>query len=646
VRRKVSARVRSLFDFLALLKGVEQVRNGYVAKCPGHHDTKPSLNIKETDGKILIKCFGGCRLADILEPLGLEPRDLFLNSHRPTQTKEIVATFTYHNAEGKPLFEVVRFQPKSFAQRLPGHASWGLHGIRPVLYHLPEVLASIEQGRNVFLVEGEAQADRLREWGLTATTSPMGACKWRNQYSDTLTGAKVIMLPDNDVPGMAHMEQAAKALYGKAGSIKIIELPELPPKGDILDWQHTKEELHNLVSNAMEYEPPPPTSLHRVIDRGQSYLFMPDTGAIEVLLGAVAANLLPGDPVWLLLIGPPGWGKTENLNILNKTAHIHHVAVLTEASLLSGTPRRDSQGSKGGLLREMGDFGILLIKDFGGVLSLTRETRGPILAALREVYDGAWTRYVGSDGGRALTWSGKAGLVGGATPAIDQHYAVMAALGERFCYYRLPETDETNRAERALEHAGHEVEMRGELANLVSDFFTNLTLPTSLPLLTTDERSKLVALATFTTRCRSAVERDSFQNREIQLVPGAESPTRLVKVLLQLLRGLEIIGIAKERAWEIISKVALDSMPALRQRVIKALLEIEAQTTTSELAKKLGYPSNTTRRVLEDLGCYGIVKRKSQGEGRADYWSLTEWTREMYTAATRTLPEILSGRHS
>jgi len=390
-------------------------------------------------------------------------------------------------------------------------------------------------------------------------------------------------------------------------------------------------------TQARSLEKYPAAVLNDVLLACQRYLFMPDTGALEVLLGAAAANHLPGDPVWLLLVGPPGYGKTELLNSLTKAPDIYHVAVLTEASLLSGTPRREAQGSKGGLLRQIGEFGILLVKDFGGILSLTRESRGPILAALREVYDGAWTRYVGSDGGRMLTWQGKAGLIGGATPSIDQHYAVMAALGERFSYFRLEEGEEANKAQAALIQAGHEAEVRSEMAKLVAGLLTNIDFSAQQPEISIAERDKLVALATFTTRCRSIVERDTSQTKEIQLIPGVESPTRLVKVLAQLLRGLQIVGVTKERAWELVTKVALDSMPALRQRIILAMLRADKEFENTELATILGYPTVTIRRTLEDITCYAIVKRESQGAGKSDIWSLTQWARTTYREANKTL---------
>ena len=104
-----------------------------------------------------------------------------------------------------------------------------------------------------------------------------------------------------------------------------------------------------------------------------------------------------------------------------------------------------------------------MCKDFGSVLSMNRDARAAVLAALREVYDGSWTRHVGTGGGRTLTWSGKVGLVAGATPTIDRHHAVMGAMGERFVLFRLPEVDASEQARRALAHAGREKEMRQEI---------------------------------------------------------------------------------------------------------------------------------------------------------------------------------------
>ena len=140
----------------------------------------------------------------------------------------------------------------------------------------------------------------------------------------------------------------------------------------------------------------------------QRWLHLPDTGALDAVLATVAANRIKGDPIWLLLVGPPGGGKSEILERRHPLEDAHPAGTLTEAALLSGTPNKErAEAAKGGLLRAIGDFGIIVAKDFGSVLSMNRDARAQLLAALREIYDGAWTRHVGTDGGKTLAWAAR-----------------------------------------------------------------------------------------------------------------------------------------------------------------------------------------------------------------------------------------------
>ena len=51
-----------------------------------------------------------------------------------------------------------------------------------------------------------------------------------------LTGKKVILLPDNDVQGKEHMAKVGASLDGKTANLKLLELPDLPSKGDVSDF--------------------------------------------------------------------------------------------------------------------------------------------------------------------------------------------------------------------------------------------------------------------------------------------------------------------------------------------------------------------------------------------------------------------------
>src|SRR5690606_4728186 len=101
--------------------------------------------------------------------------------------------------------------------------------------------------------------DNLRALGFTATTNPMGAGKWRDEYSESLRGAHAVILPDNDEPGRQHAERVARSLYGVAASVRVLALPDLPEKGDVSDWLKnggTAEELRAMIEAAPEWEPP------------------------------------------------------------------------------------------------------------------------------------------------------------------------------------------------------------------------------------------------------------------------------------------------------------------------------------------------------------------------------------------------------
>jgi hypothetical protein len=381
------------------------------------------------------------------------------------------------------------------------------------------------------------------------------------------------------------------------------------------------------IATVPELDPRP---VGEVVATFSRWLWLPDTSPVYAALGTVAANRLEGAPVWTLLVGPPGSGKTETLNALLALPDVYATAVLSEAALLSGTPRRDrAKQAKGGLLRELGEFGVILCKDFGSLLSMRQDALGPVLAALREVYDGAWTRYVGSEGGLALSWKGKAGLVGGCTPSIDRRHGVIAAMGDRFLLFRMPLTDPEHQAAASLAYPGErEAEMRRELGESVAALFAGELDHENVGLIG-DELEQLVALSTLVARCRSGVDRDRH-SREIELVPDPEAPARLAKTLERLLAGLVALGVERSAAWEVVRKAALDSMPALRRAVMDVLVRENGDVPTTAIAEVVQHPTSTTRRALEDLTAHSVVVRHPQGKGKADTWEASEWLRERY----------------
>lgn len=63
-------------EFAELLEA-RPVGETWMARCPAHADSDPSLKIAQGDQGVLIHCWAGCRKEDILKAMGLEWGDLF-----------------------------------------------------------------------------------------------------------------------------------------------------------------------------------------------------------------------------------------------------------------------------------------------------------------------------------------------------------------------------------------------------------------------------------------------------------------------------------------------------------------------------------------------------------------------------------------
>jgi hypothetical protein len=238
----------------ALGDRVARQGNEYRAKCPSHEDRQASLMFRQgDDGRVLLKCHAGCETSSVVEAMGLKMSDLF--PEEAPRERRVVATYEYRNADGVLQFRKLRYEPKGFAiQNAAG--GWTLEGWERVLYRMPQLRAA-DADDPVFVVEGEKDADNLAKLGLVATTNFDGAGKWRENYADALRGRHVVILPDNDKPGLEHAANVAKALEGHAVSVRIVRLPGLAEKGDVSDWLAaggTRERLFALVDKARTAE--------------------------------------------------------------------------------------------------------------------------------------------------------------------------------------------------------------------------------------------------------------------------------------------------------------------------------------------------------------------------------------------------------
>src|SRR5262249_33676507 len=186
---------------------------------------------------------------------------------------------------------------------------------------------------------------------------------------------------------------------------------------------------------------------------------------------------------------------------------------------------------------------------------------------------GAWTRHLGTDGGRTLHWEGKLGLVFGSTPAIDAYHAVIGSLGDRWLLSRMAPVAGKKQFGRALKHGGATVaQMRRDLAeSVVARSAGRRAEPRAV---TEDEADRIGDAISLAVRLRGAIERDR-RTREIEAIYGAEGTARIGLSLVALLNGLDVLGVERETALAVVLSVALDSVPPIRRRAYETVCKFD-----------------------------------------------------------------------
>ncbi|MCL5281434.1 MAG: AAA family ATPase [Planctomycetes bacterium] len=325
---------------------------GWTARCPAHDDRRASLSIAAgDDGRALVHCHAGCTpeavasalglaLADLMpadgrrtdRPVGPKPTSKVRKSRHGKDKQEIYATvhdaiaelehrhgphsttWTYHNPAGEVVGMIVRWDTaggkdiRPVSKTVGGWIIGGMPEPRP-LYRLPELLARPHD--RVYVCEGEKAADAAITIGLLATTSPHGCESASKADWRPLAGRDVVILPDNDDAGQGYARDVTSILVKlqPVATVKVVQLPGLPAKGDIYDWLETHD--------ASE-----PDSLRAQVEALADNA--PTVDPSSIIGGPILqclADVEPAEVRWLwpgrvplgritLLVGRPGEGKS------------------------------------------------------------------------------------------------------------------------------------------------------------------------------------------------------------------------------------------------------------------------------------------------------------------------------------------------
>lgn len=231
--------------YASRVPGLKQIGRAWRGPCPIHKGKDSNFSVDAGTG--LAFCHSQCGKG--WDPLSLEQQMFSLDFVRAKEQvfevigrakpdweeRDIEATYDYTDEHGKLIYQVIRRSGKRFMQRRPGESSkwtWGLGGTTPLPFQLPRLVKATA----VLIVEGEKDVLTLQRLGQEATCNSGGAGNFKPELVSWFAGKVVGIIPDNDQKGRQHAVLVAGMLMGTAASIRIIELPRLPEKGDATDF--------------------------------------------------------------------------------------------------------------------------------------------------------------------------------------------------------------------------------------------------------------------------------------------------------------------------------------------------------------------------------------------------------------------------
>lgn len=523
------------------------------------------------------------------------------------------------------------------------------------LYNFPDLL-KLEKHLPIYLCEGEWDAIafkyllKLNKRRGVVLGVP-GANTFKGEWVEYFRNREVNVLYDNDEAGKDGEHQVIKKLQKAAKKLKFLHWPEKNKSGyDVRDFVVTeaiknkrpKRCLKALVSllkdiprkplDESEDEeilkskdlklPPVDTKMNweKLSKIIRSWLKVRNLHPFLVSSAVVLSNSISGDPVWMFIVASPGEGKSETLATFKMCREVYTTSSLTPNALISGAIVY--KGKEPSLLPKLNGK-TLCIKDFSTIQTMRETDRDSLLGILRDAYDGSAGKVFGT--GEEKHFDSKFSILAGTTPAVYELDNQFSALGERFLKFFIGEYVE-HRGQldvilRAMGNVGREDKMRTQLSEAMYSFIENMkNIMTSdgyvEPQITEEMELKIAYLAAWCSLIKGVVNRDKYERDIITNKAYSEVGTRTGKQLKRLLLCLPTVitrGKAEEEDFDIIKKVALDTVSAKREDIFRTIyLNCPDKNDSVDLKKIIDttrYPYPTCSRVVDDLIALGIVDR-------------------------------------
>lgn len=475
----------------------------------------------------------------------------------------------------------------------------------------------------IYIAEGEWDAMALEhlfrqvEYTAGSVLAVPGASTFKEDWCRFFPGRDVYLLYDHDEAGANGIKRAVKVLtsskLNRPKSMYMLRWPEsLPEKYDVRDFVRDhkgryKEAWLHMQERFIPVEETPVSSSERfvrntfqeVLKDFEDEIHVTESFRVSlaVCLAASFAVRLPGDPLWLFLVGPPGSGKTLLLNAFGNSEYTESVSKITPRTLVSGWKSAD--GSDASFLPQL-DGRILVIKDYTAIKSMPSSEQEELYGVLRDAFDGSLKNIYGNKEVREFH-DFTFGIIAGVTDVI--HGDQRATLGERFLKVELLDDDHDphDQIMSAMQGIFEKPVFAEKLRKSVLGYLDKKVDLENLPRIPPEMELRIASLAEMVGHLRAMVHRT--RERDLQYRPRAEIGSRVavqlkkMGICLCLVFDLEE---ANEKVYRYLYKLAMDTARGFNTDICSYLYDNE-NATTPDIQNSLNLSKGTVTKRLNDL---------------------------------------------
>lgn len=361
--------------------------------------------------------------------------------------------------------------------------------------------------------------------------------------------------------------------------------------------------------------------LDKLVAEFREWLHLDDLSIIYTIAATKISHRIPGDTIWLMLIGPSSGGKSELLKAFTQDGELY-IDDLTTHTFVSGY-RSKATNDEDDFAETLAQR-IWYIYDLSILMSKSSDERGIILSDMRMVYDGKIKKTFGNKYTAEAECPHNT-LICGSTPAVDNTILEDQMLGTRFVQFRIRKGNRTAQMECIDRNHERMSIMREKLILSVKEFEETIHMDT-FTFTETDNRN-IQLMTNMTTLLRTAVSMD--KSGEPTNIAYPEEPGRLYKQLKKMYQAYRIMGLTEEESIICIRKICVDNINPLRVNLLKALtLSQDNIATTTQLHTRTGIGKKSVKQHMHTLHLLDIVdysvEEDQYGRVIKDKWKLAQ----------------------